>query len=256
MGFPPPTGGRCRRRRRRGKLPTPPSASLRLRDMVSDALPREKFERTGPASLADAELLALLFGTGTQGLNVIDMSRRLLEKFGSLVALSRLTWKEFVAIPGIGPAKAKHLAACFELGKRMARQHYESADLDEPEAIAAMLGPEMRSLSQEVVKIVLLNARCRLIHVEEITRGGINETLAPPTMVLRPAIVHNAYAFVLVHNHPSGDPTPSESDRRLTRLLVEASKTLQVRFLDHMILGMPGPAAPEGYFSFREAGCL
>lgn len=233
-----------------------PALSPRLRDLASAELPREKFERIGPSSLADAELLALIFGTGTQGLNVIDMSRRLLDRFGSLVALSRLTWKEFQAIPGIGPAKAKHLAACFELGKRLARQHYETQDLNMPEAIAAMLAPEMRSLSQEVLKIVLLNSRLRLIHVEEITRGSVNETLAPPAMVLRPALVHNAFAFVLVHNHPSGDPTPSESDRRLTRRLVEAARSLEIRFLDHLILGMPGPSAPQGYFSFREAGCL
>jgi DNA repair protein RadC len=230
---------------------TPP-----LRELPAEQLPREKFDRQGPGALTDAELLALFFGTGTHGLNVVEMSSRLLRSYGSLVDLSRLTWRDFMKIRGIGEAKAKHLAAAFELGKRLARQTYSQLPLETPELVYELLGPELRAMPREVIRILLLNTRLRLITVEEIAHGSVNECVARPLEILRPAIVQQAYAFVLVHNHPSGDTTPSEADRRLTRRLKEAADLLLLRFFDHVVIGQPAQAGAPPYFSFREAGLL
>lgn len=227
-----------------------------LREMSAEELPREKFERAGPSALSDSELLALFFGTGTQGLNVLEMSRSLLQTYGTLVDLSRLGWEDFLKVRGIGEAKAKHLAAAFELGKRLARQTYSQQPLDTPELVYELVGPELRSLSREVIRVLLLNTRLRLIRMEEIARGSVNECCARPLEILRPAVVQEAYAFLLVHNHPSGDTTPSEADRRITRRLREAADLLGLRFFDHLIIGQPAAPGGAAYFSFREAGLL
>ncbi|MGI8604493.1 MAG: RadC family protein [Verrucomicrobiales bacterium] len=233
-----------------------PKATPRLRELPANDLPREKFERSGPSALSDAELLALFFGTGAQGLNVIEMSRQLLGAYGSLVDLSRLTWVDFMKVRGIGEAKAKHLAAAFELGKRLAHQTYSQQSLETPNLIYELVGPDMRARARESIRVVLLNTRLRLLNIEEIALGTINECMARPLEILRPAIVQQAYAFVVVHNHPSGDTTPSSADRSLTRRLKEAADLLQVRFFDHVIVGQPAQPGGQPFFSFREAGML
>ena len=236
--------------------PATPPVSLPLRELSGEELPREKFDRLGPGSLADAELLALFFGTGTKGLNVIEMSRRLLGQFGSLHDLSRLNWQQFMEVPGIGEAKAKHLGAAFELGKRLARQTYATLALDDPEKIAEFIGPELRAQSREVIRIILLNTKLRLQRMEEVALGSVNECTARIAELLRPAVIHNAHAFILAHNHPSGDPTPSSADRHLTHKLKEASTLLGLHFTDHIIIGLPGGPGRPGYFSFRQIGLL
>jgi DNA repair protein RadC len=121
--------------------------------------------------------------------------------------------------------------------------------------IYQLLGAEMRALDRESLRVVLLDTKHHLLRVVEISLGTLNESVAHPREVFRPALLHAAYAFVLVHNHPSGDPTPSEADRRLTRRLVEAAQLLQVRLLDHVIMGAPSDGRPP-YFSFAEAGMM
>jgi len=234
---------------------TPPST--RLRELPADELPREKFEAHGPSALTEAELLSLLFGTGTKGLNVIEMSRQLLARFGTLQDLSRFEWQTFRAIPGIGEAKAKHLAAVFELGKRLAR-HNSSAQpsLATPADVAAFVGPDLRAQSREVIRIILLNTKLRYQHMENVALGSINECTARIAELLRPAIVHTAYSFILVHNHPSGDPLPSQADIELTRRLNEAGRLLGLRLQDHIIIGVPRHEGDRGFFSFREGGLL
>lgn len=219
-------------------------------------MPREKLDRHGPGALSDAELLALFFGTGTRGLNVLEMSRRLLARHGSLTQLSRLSWKEIACVPGLGEAKSKHLTAAFELGRRLARQTYSQTALDSPQAIAEFLGPELRMLTQEVIRIVLVNTRLRFQHMEDIAMGTINACGARLADILRPCIVHQAHGFILSHNHPSGDTRPSEADVRLTRQLREAASLMGVRFIDHVVIGQPSTAGGPDYFSFRENGLL
>lgn len=239
-------------------VPPAPSgpASPRILDLPEDERPREKMLRYGAGALSDAELLALFFRTGMKGLSAIDIGRLLLKKYGSLTALSRQKLTEIQQQKGLGPAKAMDLAAAFELGKRLARQEAGQQRIDNPQAIASLLGPELRAEPLEVLKIVLLTTRGTLLAIEEISRGGLTETIAHPREVLRAAIMHSAYGFILVHNHPSGDPTPSSADLTLTRRIRDAAALMQIQFFDHLIIGAPSPQQPEGFHSFRESGLL
>lgn len=233
-----------------------PHASQRIQDMPADERPREKMQRHGAGALSDAELLALFFRTGMQGLSAIDIGRMLLKKYGSLTALSRQKTTEIQKQKGLGPAKAMDLAAAFELGKRLARQEATHQRIDNPEAICDLLGPELRAEPLEVLKIVLLTTRGTLLAIEEISRGGLSETIAHPREVLRAAILHSAFGFILVHNHPSGDPTPSAADLSMTRKIREAAQLMQINFFDHVIIGRPSSGRPSGFHSFRETGML
>ena len=156
---------------------------------------------------------------------------------------------------GVGPAKAVQLAAAFGLGQRLAFETIAARPMERPEAVYELLGAEMRTLERESLRVVLLDTKLHLLRVEEISLGSLNETTAHPREILRPAVVYAAFAFVLVHNHPSGDPTPSDADRRMTRKLIEAANLLQIRMNDHIIIGAPQPGK-RPYFSFAEAGMM
>lgn len=229
--------------------------SLRIQDLPDDERPREKLAQRGAKALTDAELIAIFLRVGVQGLNAIELARQLLEKHGSLAALARCSVQELAASKGVGPAKGAQMAAAFELGNRLALESVAAAQLDSPERICALLGPEMRALRQESLRVVLVNTRNRLIKVVEVTRGTINESLASPREILREALIHSAYGFVLVHNHPSGDPSPSAADRDLTRRLRRASAEMDIEMLDHIIIGTPTDEH-DAYFSFREIGLM
>jgi len=236
---------------RPGAVP-PPS---RIQDLHDSDRPREKLALRGPKALTDAELLAIFFRTGTRGANAIEIARQLLARFGSLQALSRAESKEYQKISGIGPVKAIELAALFEMAARVAREEFRSRPLGTPGEVYAFIGPELRALPREVVRLLLVDTRGHLIRMEEISTGSVNETVAHPREILRPAVTHSAHAFILVHNHPSGDPTPSAADRQITRRISEAAAVFQIKFNDHIIIGHPQNGnAP--YFSFREAGIL
>lgn len=233
----------------------PVPATHRIHDLPESERPREKMLRHGAGSLTDAELLAIFFGSGIVGLSAIGLGQLFIDRYSSLNALSRLTVEELRAQKGIGEAKALHLAAAFELGKRLARESYNGKPMNQPEAILSLLGAEMRAEPQEVLKIILLNTRLTLLGVEEVTRGSINETVAHPRDVLHHVVRRRAHGFVIVHNHPAGDPQPSTADRNFTRRLREAAEIMQISFVDHIIIGLPSPAH-AGYFSFREHGAL
>lgn len=211
----------------------------------------------GAGALTDAELLAIFLRTGTPGRSAIDVGAELIRAAGgSLARLAPLTVKELRKLAkGVGPAKACELAAAFEVGQRLARQMAQSEPLSTPAKIYGFMGPQLQSLPRESLRVVLLDTRHRLIHAEEISLGTLNESLAHPREILRPAISHGAYAFALVHNHPSGDPAPSEADRALTRRIREAADLMQIHLLDHVIIGRERPGAPA-YFSFKEHGLL
>lgn len=228
----------------------------RLQEMPADERPREKAERHGPSTLSDAELLAIFIRTGVPGKNALQVARELLASCGGLKGLSRCSAGEIRRHgKGIGPAKSIELAAAFEIGNRLARGGQQTPQLDTPERIYEALGPEFRTLRQESLRVLLLDAKLRLMRIEEITRGSVSECMVAPGEIFRHAVTHSAYAMVVLHNHPSGDPTPSQADHRATRSLAEAANLLQIRLLDHMILGSPAPGR-QPYFSFREAGIL
>ncbi|MDD5200120.1 MAG: DNA repair protein RadC [Terrimicrobiaceae bacterium] len=228
----------------------------RIREIPETERPREKLTQRGAGSLTDAELIAIFLRTGTRDRSAIDVARDVLEARGGLHALSRATVRELVnSAKGVGPAKAAELAAVFEVGKRLARGSGPRPKLDTPQAVHDLLAPEFTALDRERLYILLVNTRHRLIWTEVVSIGSLNESIAHPREILRPALIHSAYGFVLAHNHPSGDPSPSEADKRLTRRLHEAADLFQIRLVDHVIIGSPDDGLPP-YFSFKENSLL
>ncbi len=230
-------------------------APLRIQELPDEDRPREKLLKQGAPALSESELIAILLRTGVVGANAVDVARELLLRYQSLTALSRCNAKELSQVKGIGIAKALQLAAAFELGKRLSQESPARGKVDTPELVYELLGPEMRMLSKESLRAVLLDTRFRLLRVEEIALGSISECIAHPREVFRPALIHSAYAVILAHNHPSGDPSPSAADIQMSRRMSEAARVLQIRLLDHVIIGAPGEGRVP-YYSFKEAGLL
>ncbi len=230
-------------------------AALKIRELPASERPRERLSRLGATALSNAELIAILLRTGMRGVNAVDLARQLLERYASLNGLARCSVAELSVVKGIGPAKAVQLAAAFGLAARTAQEKIAGQRVDTPQIVCDLLGPDLRALRKESLRILLLDTRYQLIRQEEISLGTMNESLAHPREIFRPALVHSAYAVIVAHNHPSGDPTPSEADHRLTRRLAEAAGLLQITLLDHIIIGSPHPDR-AAYFSFKEAGVL
>jgi len=230
-------------------------SQLKIREMPREERPREKLAAHGATALTDPELIAILLRTGVPGANAIEVARKLLKDYGSLGGLSRCTVDELSTIRGVGFAKAVQLVAAFGLAQRLARETLAKQKIDSPELVNELVGPEMRQLRKESLRVILLDTRYHLIRVEEVSIGSVNESIAHPRDVFRPALVASAYAVIVVHNHPSGDASPSQTDHSLTRRLAEAAELLQIKLLDHIIIGAPAEGSP-GYFSFKEAGVL
>lgn len=227
----------------------------KIRELPEDDRPREKLLKRGVAALTDAELIAILLRTGLPGANAVAVAAQLLERYGSLNGISRCTVDEISDIPGIGPAKAMQLVAAFGLGQRLARETLAREKIDTPEIVYNLLAPEMRVLHKESLRVILLDTRYHLLRIQEVSLGSVNESIAHPRDVFRPAVIASAYAVVVAHNHPSGDPAPSQADHSLTRRLAEAAELLQIKLLDHIIIGAPAVGRLP-YFSFKEAGIL
>ncbi|MDP9292394.1 MAG: DNA repair protein RadC [Verrucomicrobiota bacterium] len=230
-------------------------ASSKIRELPAEDRPREKLARLGAAALSESELIAILLRTGLRGTNAVDLARQLLAKYKSLGALARCSVKEIASIKGIGPTKAIQLAAAFGLASRLARESLAQQKIDSPELVYDLLGSEMRALAKESLRIILLDTRYHLLRIEEVALGSLNESIAHPREIFRPALIYSAFAIIVVHNHPSGDPSPSEADHRLTRRLADAAQLLQINLLDHIIIGAPRSTGTP-YFSFKESGVL
>jgi DNA repair protein RadC len=194
--------------------------------------------------------------TGTSGRPVLDLADFLLTHFGSLEALSRAPVGELAKIKGVGQAKAIGLKAAFALAARLARSEAEARAIETAEDVSRLLGEEMRLLDYESVRVICLNTKHMVLAVEEVTRGTLNESLFHPREALRPAVARQAHAVILVHNHPSGNPRPSDADLHVTRQMKEAGAVLQIELLDHVILGAPRKGDEKNYFSFRDEGLL
>ena len=223
--------------------------------MPSYERPREKLAQLGPAALDNAELMALFISTGTKGRSAIDIGRSLIRKYGSMGGLGGLPVSELAKEHGLGLAKASKLAAAFELGCRVAREQLQHVPLDTPQLIEDFFGPQLRHLTQEQVVVAVLDTRLRHVGTNVVSVGSVSESSAHPREILRPVITRGAHGFILIHNHPSGDPSPSRADEIVTRRLVDAAALMQVHFLDHVIIGRPSPGR-TGYYSFREAGLV
>jgi DNA repair protein RadC len=215
-------------------------------------LPRERLWALGPAALTTAELLAIVLGTGGGGQDVLQLSRHLLEiSDGSLRRLARRPSAELLRSPGIGPTKAGRLVAALELGARAAREERPPVQrIREPEDVLRLFGPRLRDLQVEEFHLLALDSQSQVLREVLITRGLLNSSLVHPREVFRAAIAEAAAGIIVVHNHPSGDPTPSAEDRAATRQLSSAGRLLDLPLYDHVII------AGDRFVSFATAGLL
>lgn len=229
--------------------------SLRLKDQPISERPRERLMEHGADALSHAELIAILLRTGLKGANAVEIGRQLLQKFGTLQALAQASVEELRSVKGIGRDKAVTLMAAFALARKMAEElQRESPVLDNPENVVRLLREQNLVKNVETLQVLLLNTRRRLIRVEPISQGTLDTLLVHPREVFKTAIAANAAAVVLAHNHPSGDPTPSEADIKVTRDLIRAGQLLKIDVLDHVIIGHATPERPKDYSSLRELG--
>ena len=232
-----------------------PQPFMPLKDRPLEERPRERLAAGGAESLKPSELLAILLRTGSKGVSAVDLGERLIERFNTLDQLARAPLAELQKIKGIGRDKAIALKAAFTLAQRLATElRRESPVLDRPELIADLLREEARTQNVETFQVLLLNTRRRLIRIEKISQGTLDTILVHPREVFKIAISANASAVILAHNHPSGDPTPSEADIRVTRDLIRAGQLLKIDVLDHIILGARTADRPRDYVSLRELG--
>ncbi len=231
------------------------TANVRIHDLPAQDRPRERLAAYGADRLSNAELIAILLRTGMKGMSAIHIAEQLLRQFGSLENVARAPLEELRKVKGIGRDKAVMLKAAFTLARKMAEElRHESPLLDTPERIADLLREDHRHASAETFQVVLLNTRRRLIKVETLSQGTLDTILVHPRDVFRSAITANAAALVIAHNHPSGDPTPSEADIKVTRDLIRAGQLLKIDVLDHVILGRATPERSKEYASLRELG--
>ena len=228
---------------------------IRIKDLPQNERPRERLAELGAAALRDAELIAILLRTGTKGRSAVQIADELVNKFGKLRALADASLDDLCQVHGIGRDKALALQSAFTLAARMARElQGETPLLDTPELVADYLRDDNQTYKVEQLQVVLLNARRKLIKVELISQGLVDSLLVHPREVFAAAIAAKACSVVLVHNHPSGDPTPSEADLRVTRDLIRAGQLLKIEVADHIILGHRTEANSKGYVSLRERG--
>jgi len=232
------------------------SKSTRLQDLPKEMMPREEFERIGAANVSTETLLAIILRSGLPGQNVSALARAVLHHFGGLDKLAEAHYDELrtANIRGLGRVKCLELAAALELGRRA---HATAAKekqflVREPTSVYQVISPLMHNLEQEIFWVILLDNKSRMIgNPVEVSRGTLSNSLVHPREVFKKAVRCNAAAVILVHNHPSGDPTPSKEDIELTRRLIDAAQIMGIFVTDHIVLGSRS-AFPPGYVSFRE----
>lgn len=224
-----------------------------IRQWDKDDRPREKLIRHGAGALSKSELMAILIGSGSSGESAVALMRRILSDCGG--SLSELGRQDFAALcryKGIGAAKAVTILAACELGRIMqAEAEPEKRQFNDPEAVSGFFSPMLRDKASEECWVMLLNQRLRLIRAEQISKGGITEATVDVRLVLRAALLAQAPAVILVHNHPSGSPVPGAADDRLTESLGKAASLMDIRLADHVIIGGGG-----SYYSYAENGKL
>jgi DNA repair protein RadC len=209
-----------------------------IRDFPQEERPRERLRSQGAANLSNAELMAILLRTGLTGENVVAMATRLLAAAGGLQGLSRSAYDDLCGMKGVSDAKACQLLAGIELGRRVASLEPNDAPrFGKPEDVAKLYMPEMSAYDREHMRIVLLNTKNQVVGADDLYVGSVNAALVRPAEVFAAAVRRNLPAVIIVHNHPSGDPAPSEEDIRITKQLVQAGKLLDVDVVDHIVLG-------------------
>jgi DNA repair protein RadC len=213
--------------------------------------PREKLLAAGPQSLSDAELLAIFLRTGNAGMNAVELAHALISEYGGLRALLRADHLKFCSTKGLGIAKYAQLQAVLELAQRHLHEGLKRGDtMKNPDETKHYLSSRLRDYPYEVFACLFLDSRHRIISYDELFRGTIDGASVHPREVVRRALQHNAAAVILAHNHPSGVAEPSEADRRITRRLQDALGLIDIRVLDHLVIGDPCT------ISFAERGLI
>ncbi len=221
----------------------------RITDMDETERPRERLARLGAQSLSNAELIAILLRTGVQGENVIEIGQRLLAEFGGLAGLHRASFEELCSQHGLGAAKVAQLKAAMELGKRLRLESPEERPaVHSPADAAALVQFDMSALEQEELWVIALDTRNRVLKIEKLYKGSLNQSQVRVGELFKSAIRLNAANVIVVHNHPSGDPTPSPDDVTVTRQIIQAGKLLDVEVLDHIVIGR------ERFVSLKDRG--
>lgn len=227
---------------------TPPAEQL---------MPREKMMRHGRSSLSDEELIALFLHTGLQGCPVLELAARIKKAAGSLANLGSLDAREIMeCCKGIGPAKATTLAAAFELGQRAVRENLERTELRSPRTVYDYLIGDLRYETEENLVLLMLDSRKQLIRRSLIARGTLTSVPANPRSIFRAALISNAACIIMAHNHPSGDPAPSNADVELTKAIAQCGELMRIPLFDHIILGTEAPGRALPYYSFRKNNFL
>ena len=225
--------------------------SFTVHDLPKPERPRERLQKFGAEALSAQELLALVIGRGIPKKSVMNIAQELLTKFGNIKAISQATIEELSQIKGIGLAKAAQIKACFELGRREELEpELKNFDIKDPETVVKAVRAGIKDKAKEHFKLILLNPRNKIVGISTISIGTLNASLVHPREVFKDAIKHSAASIILAHNHPSGDPDPSEDDLTITKRLTEAGKILGVEVIDHIIVGK------NGFFSFKEKGLI
>ncbi|MBN2254034.1 MAG: DNA repair protein RadC [Kosmotogaceae bacterium] len=201
-------------------------------------MPRERLLRHGAGSLSNSELVAILLRTGAKGKGVVQLSEELLDHYGSLTALLSAEVSELMTAKGLGTAKAVSLKAALELGQRIFREMTEKTKvrLDEPQGVYYLCN-DMAFMDRETVRVISLDTKLNYRGLNTVSVGILDSSLLHPREVYKPAISRTAAAIILVHNHPSGDPSPSKEDEGITSKIRDAGETLGIRMLDHVIIG-------------------
>jgi DNA repair protein RadC len=226
--------------------------SIRIFELAEEDRPREKLLLKGKAALSDAELIAILIGTGTAACSAVDLARMLLASVGNnLGAVARMSVSDLCRFKGIGEAKAISIISALELGRRRKEQEPPKfLKITGSRQIYELMRPDLHDESVEQVYLLLLNRTNGLIKKERVSQGGISASVVDPKVVFRFALEQGAHSLILIHNHPSGNLQPSESDKRLTQRLQKIGKELEILLLDHLIY------TDQGYFSFADEGIM
>ncbi len=224
--------------------------TYRINDLEVSDRPRERLAEVGAENLKKEELLAILLRVGMKGENAVQMADRLLRNMGGLAGIHRASVVELANQPGMGPAKAAQIKAAIELGRRLAiEEPRQPVQLNNPQAAANLVQLEMSAFTQEHLWVLLADTRNHWLGTEKVYKGSLNSSTVRIGELFKPAILRNAASILMVHNHPSGDPTPSPEDIALTRAVVQVGKLLDIEVLDHIVIGNH-----QSYVSFKERG--
>jgi DNA repair protein RadC len=220
-----------------------------IKDMSIDERPRERLAKLGPQSLTNAELLAILLRVGGVGESAVQVGQRLLQTFGGISGIHRASFDELSSQKAVKLAKAAQIKAAIELGRRLVIESPEERPaVHTPADAAELVHYEMSALEQEELRVLLLDTRNRVTHIETVYRGSVNSSQVRIAEIFKAAIRRNASNIIVVHNHPSGDPTPSPDDVAITRLILQAGELLDIKLLDHIIIGS------NRFLSLKERG--